>query len=234
MHLVMFDVDGTLVAGNGIDDICFAEAVKYVLGVSEIDTNWSHYSNVTDSGITSEIVEKYLLRRAEARDINEVRHSYLIRLGREIEKNPRCFQSTLGASKLIADLRSMGSVCMCIATGGWRDAAVLKLGVASISVSDIPLASSDDSHERETIMLVAFERARAYADCEAFDSVLYIADHRWDFANSKKLGYSFMGIGTNEHALELRRAGAIHVQPDFTDKEYIFRILDTAMNKQFG
>lgn len=77
IHLVMFDVDGTLVVGNGIDDICFSEAVKDVLGVGQVDTDWSHYSNVADSGITSEIIQKNLFRKAEDGDICAVRHSYL-------------------------------------------------------------------------------------------------------------------------------------------------------------
>ena len=117
---------------------------------------------------------------------------------------------------------------MCIATGGWRDAALLKLGAVGISIENIPLASSDDSHERESIMLLAHERARIRMNCEAFNSVLYVADHVGDFANSKKLGYSFVGIGSGEHGLELRRVGAIHVQPDFTNKDYFFRVLGMA------
>jgi beta-phosphoglucomutase-like phosphatase (HAD superfamily) len=86
-HLVMFDVDGTLVIGNEIDRVCFSETVKDVLGIHQIDTNWSHYSNVTDSGITSEIIQKNLTRKAEERDILAIRQSYLARLRHETEKN---------------------------------------------------------------------------------------------------------------------------------------------------
>ena len=39
LHLVMLDVDGTLVIGNGIDDVCFSEAMKEVLGIDNIDTD---------------------------------------------------------------------------------------------------------------------------------------------------------------------------------------------------
>lgn len=228
MRLVMFDVDGTLVTGNGIDDACFTEAIIDTLGVGQVDTDWSHYANITDSGIVSEIVEKNLSRNADEHDIRVVRQAYLKRLKHGIENNPHSFQPVPGASELIIDLHSMKGVCVCIATGGWREAAVLKLKTAGILTADIPLASSDDSQKRESIMLAALDRARVHANCERFDCVLYIADHHWDFANSKKLGYSFMGIGSGEQAQKLRGAGAVHVLPDFTDREYFFRVLDTA------
>lgn len=68
MLLVMFDVDGTLIQWNDIDRICYSEAVKEALGIAQIDTNWAHYTHVTDSGITSEIIEKKLFRIPEDRD----------------------------------------------------------------------------------------------------------------------------------------------------------------------
>ena len=58
MHVVSFDIDGTLVASVGFDAELYAEAVREVLGV-EIDTDWSRYENVTDSGILEEILDKH-------------------------------------------------------------------------------------------------------------------------------------------------------------------------------
>ena len=224
-HLIMFDVDGTLVIGNGIDDVCFSEAVKEVLGIDNIDTDWSHYLHVTESGITSKIIEKNLSRKAEKRDILAVRQSYLVRLRHITEMNPCSFRPVPGASELIADLRSMEDVCLCIATGGWRDIALLKLRLAGISAGDIPLASSDDSLERESIMLLAEERSRIHKTCPAFNQVVYVADHVRDFLNARKLDYHFVGLGSGERAQELRLAGATHVQPDLTDKGYFLRVL---------
>lgn len=225
MLLVMFDVDGTLVKGNGIDDVCFSEAIKDVLGVGQIDTDWSHYSNVTDSGITSEIIEKHLSRRAKQSDINSVRQSYLKRLQHEIGNDAQSFQATPGASEVLTDLFSMDGVCVTIATGGWRDSALLKLETAGISLEKIPIASSDDAHERESIMKRAYERARAYANCKEFQPVVYVGDHPWDYVNSKKLDYDFVGIGSGNQALELRQAGVIHILPDLVNKDYFFRVL---------
>ena len=96
-NLVMFDVDDTLVKGNGVDSVCYCKAIEEVLGIVGIDTNWSRYSNVTDSGITSEIVQTTLSRKAEHSDITAVRRSYLARLSCEIAKNPHSFKAIPGA-----------------------------------------------------------------------------------------------------------------------------------------
>jgi hypothetical protein len=86
MYLVMFDVDGTLFRGNEIDDVCFSEAIKGVLGIDQFDTDWSHYLNVSDSGITSEIIENHLSRKATESVVASVRQSYLSRLRDEVGK----------------------------------------------------------------------------------------------------------------------------------------------------
>jgi len=225
MFLAMFDIDGTLVRGNGIDDVCFSEAIKGVLGIGQFDTDWSHYSNVSDSGITSEIIENHLSRKATERDIASVRQSYLSRLRDEIGKDFNHFQVTPGARALITDLHLLDSVCISVATGGWLDSALLKLNTVGILLDNIPIASSDDAHERESIMKISYERGSTQVGCREFQSVLYIGDYPWDYVNSRKLGYKFLGIGSGNQAERLKRAGVAHIMPDLSDKEYFFKVL---------
>ena len=225
----MFDVDGTLVRGNGIDDICFSEAIRDVLKVGQFDTDWSQYSNVSDSGITSEVIEKHCMRRATEVDITSVRQSYLSKLKDAVEKDANIFQATPGAKELIADLISIDGVSVAVATGGWRDSALLKLETVGIPFDNIPIASSDDAHERELIMRKSHDSALAYANCTEFQSVLYVGDHPWDFVNSTKLGYRFLGIGFGSQEHKLKQAGVTHIMPDLTDKDYFFKILFQAL-----
>ncbi len=159
MNLLIFDVDGTLVNSNGMDDVCFVEAVKEVLNIQLSDTDWFRYSLVTDSGITAEIIRKNLSREANETDIIAVRQVYVTRLKREIERNPECFQPTPGAPELFSRLLSEENICACIATGGWRDSALLKLAVTGINTKNVPFASSDDSCRREEILSLAYKRA---------------------------------------------------------------------------
>ena len=55
MHLVMFDIDGTLVDSAGFDSELYVEAVRSVLNV-EIDSDWNAYEHVSDSGILEEVL----------------------------------------------------------------------------------------------------------------------------------------------------------------------------------
>jgi beta-phosphoglucomutase-like phosphatase (HAD superfamily) len=227
MKLMIFDVDGTLVSSNGIDDVCFVEAVKEVLGIHLRDTDWSQYSLATESGITAEIIKKHTLREAQETDIIAVRRAYVARLKREIERNPDCVQPIPGAPELFSKLRSEENICACIATGGWRDSALLKLAAAGINTENIPFASSDDSCIREEILSLAYKLALIHRRYRVFDRVMYVADHAEDFENSKKLGFGFIGIGNSEQALELKRRGVVHVKPDFIDIDQFVWILNT-------
>ena len=55
MHLVVFDVDGTLVDSSEINGRLYREAVETELGI-KVDDDWSRYRHVTDSGILNEIM----------------------------------------------------------------------------------------------------------------------------------------------------------------------------------
>jgi phosphoglycolate phosphatase-like HAD superfamily hydrolase len=52
-----------------------------------------------------------------------------------------------------------------------------------------------------------------------------VGDRLWDFENSRRLGYDFVGVGGGERGLGLRRAGAEHVLHDLTDWHYFLGVL---------
>ncbi len=56
MHLIVFDVDGTLVDLNEFYDRLYELAVQTVLGI-KIDNDFSRYQNVTVSGILDEMID---------------------------------------------------------------------------------------------------------------------------------------------------------------------------------
>src|SRR4051794_20144049 len=55
MHLVMFDIDGTLTKTMKIDEECFVRSLAEIHGFTDVETDWSRYKHTTDSGIFHEI-----------------------------------------------------------------------------------------------------------------------------------------------------------------------------------
>lgn len=50
VHLVMFDIDGTLLDSTEFDGRIYAEVIHEVLGIV-VDRDWSTYPHVTDGGL---------------------------------------------------------------------------------------------------------------------------------------------------------------------------------------
>jgi beta-phosphoglucomutase-like phosphatase (HAD superfamily) len=62
MKLAIFDIDGTLTETNEVDDECFVKAFAASHQITEIETDWTKYTHVTDSGLVSEIFRQKLGR----------------------------------------------------------------------------------------------------------------------------------------------------------------------------
>jgi len=208
VHLVMLDIDGTLTQSNEVDAHCFIDAVKAVTNLKEIDSDWGSYRHVTDSGIASEIVERQLGRSITDEELLGIRRRFVESLRCAAKGDPQLFAPIPGAPRAVEALRGRRDVALALATGGWEEAARLKLATAGFPWPEIPMASSNDSDEREEIMILAHERARGAYQVNAFDTRTLIGDGIWDVRASRNLGYHFIGIASGEQAHRLRAEGA--------------------------
>ena len=77
MHLIMFDLDGTLLKSNTLDIHCFSGAFSCVMGIENIESDWTDYKYVTDEGIVSEIVARQLNRPATKNEILNIKHNII-------------------------------------------------------------------------------------------------------------------------------------------------------------
>ena len=186
MHHVMFDIDGTLVESYQLDSQCFVDAVKDVTGLS-INSDWSKYQHVTDSGILNEALNPY-----EALNMKEVepkvKQCFLKNLEASLSHQP--INEVLGASSFLELLKSMNNIVISLATGGWKESAILKLNSAGINFSSIPLASSNDHQSRVEIMKLASKRA-----ISGRYPCTYFGDGEWDKEACNHLGYNFVLVG---------------------------------------
>ena len=225
MHLVMFDVDGTLTQTKEIDAECFIAAIKMAFNINHIDTDWSKYKYFTDSGIFSEIFESHFQRKPDSIDLDLMKNCFLKNLNKTILKSKSCCSEICGAVTAFNRLRNDKDYVLSFATGCWRESATIKLKCAGFNFSDIPFASCADSMERETIMLISLDRAKRNYNVPNFRSITYVGDGIWDVVASKNLGFNFIGIAEENNKQMLIDAGARFIIPDFKDFDRFFKML---------
>jgi len=191
MHLIVFDIDGTLADSNAFDGQLYVKALESVLGV-RIDSNWTSYENVTDSGILDEILAKeippgdhsHLRSQAQSVFVGLVA-DYMHDRGGRIPEIP-------GARAFVERLAAHPDVALAFATGGWQQTAMMKLRGIGLEPEGLCLASASDAISRLEIMKLAEARALAGDNIERRT---YFGDGLWDQRVSAELGYDFIGIG---------------------------------------
>ena len=110
-----------------------------------------------------------------------------------------------------------------VATGSWRESALLKIRSAGLVVE--VLATCDDSPEREEIVQMSVERAQSQYHLPTDTPVTLVGDAPWDVQVATDLQLQFVGIGSGRQAARLFECGAKHVLEDFTDVERFLELV---------
>jgi phosphoglycolate phosphatase-like HAD superfamily hydrolase len=218
MHLVLFDIDGTLTLTNEVDNSCYLCALGEALGATEIDTDWAKYRDVTDSGIASVLWEARYGAPPSSAQLDAVRERFVTLLEQAFAHDPAACRAVPGAAAILAALAERADFAVGLATGGWLESARLKLHHAGLGEREFPLASASDACAREAIMALAVKRAAARWGVPCFQSIVYVGDAVWDVRASRNLGYHFIGIGSAGQAVRLRGEGAKCVIADYGDQ----------------
>ena len=209
MHLVMFDIDGTLVDSAGFDTQLYVEAVRSVLGF-EINSDWNSYEHVSDSGILEEVLGRAWPDSEHAELAARVQERFVALVGEYLRRAPGALREIAGAKLLVERLVALPNVRVGIATGGWEPTAKLKLAHVGIGTDGIGFASSSDARARTDIMRLAAQRALRGG---TYARATYFGDGAWDRRASEELGYGFVAVGCGvAHPVaypDLREADAI-------------------------
>jgi phosphoglycolate phosphatase-like HAD superfamily hydrolase len=216
MHLVMFDIDGTLTESMKVDEECFVRSFKAVFGFADINTDWSHYPRTTDSGIFHDVFTLRIGRSPTAQETSQFREHFIQLLAAASSQSP--FIPVAGADRLLSRLAQGGSHRVSLATGAWRESARLKMASAGMCYEDFPSASADDALDRESIMRLSRQRA-AERYGESFACTVYVGDGVWDARACRGIGIPFIGIATGSRATRLSAEGAVRVFSDYSDTD---------------
>jgi phosphoglycolate phosphatase-like HAD superfamily hydrolase len=229
MHLVMFDLDGTLVDSNAIDSNCYLQALVDVFGfdLDRINRDWSNYPHITDAGILRTLCQTELGREPTIIERQHYQQRFLALLTIAVGDQP--LQEILGARDILQHLSADPNYAIALATGSWGRTAQFKLHQTNLTGLISPTASADDSYTRVEIMQCAHQRATACYGRSQFTKITYIGDGVWDGIASGQLDYQFIGIGTDnelrQQASALLAHGATAVFPNYQNLAAIMSML---------
>jgi len=189
VHAVVFDIDGTILQSAAVDDELYRRAVFSVLGHVQFRPSLADYDYVSDSGILAQILADNALDD-DAELVGAVKAHFVSGLTAHIAANGP-FEEIPGAKRTLETLNRSANHSVAIATGGWRESALLKLQTAGFGELDVPVATSDDARDRKEIMRVALSHLGSN-----FSSVTYFGDGPWDRDATIELGWRFVAVGS--------------------------------------
>lgn len=216
MHLIIFDIDGTLVDSVKTDDECFIQTFQELHEIVLKDVDWSTFPHVTDSGLSKVIFQQYLKREPSEDELIAFKTHFL----RLIEQRKAELIEVEGARKTIEYLMELPDISIAFATGGWKETAQLKLKQIGVFPSDLVFISANDHYDRAVITKMAITQSQAKEQLEHFETITYIGDGLWDFDTSQQLGIQFIGIDAHQ-SQRLKQAGAFQVLDSLADVQQL-------------
>jgi len=228
LKLAIFDIDGTLTNTNSVDNECFVQALAEAHAITEIDTDWAAYPHTTDSGITQHVFQEQFGRDPEEAELDKFKCCFVNMLSEQFQTNSSGFAEIAGAAIALNKLKREPDWAVAIATGCWRESALLKLRAAKIDSDGIPAAYAEDGLSREEILQAAVSQSLEQYRLSSFEKIVSIGDGLWDVRTARRLNFTFLGVGGGESAEMLHRAGAKHVIEDFADYGRLVSFLNEA------
>lgn len=193
----MFDIDGTLIQSHSFEDDYYKSAIKEVTGI-DIESDWSTYPYVTDRGILMTFIEQ------QAPNLNldtiepQVKASFIKQIDERLSHSP--IQEVIGAKDFLTRLHEDENFIVSLATGGWKETALLKLESAGFDTSQLILSSSNDHHSRTELMKLSAKKAGDIGNL----SFTYFGDAEWDLRACNKLNVNLVIIGNRvQHSQNL-------------------------------
>ena len=208
MHLILFDIDGTLLlCGRQVKGI-FSSALEEVFGkTGELDGY--DFAGKTDTQIAGDLMASAgLSAEAIEEGLPQVKEIYLDKLERELDGEK--MQLLEGVNQLLPGLSARDDVCLGLLTGNWERGARTKLSRFDLNWYFPFGAFGDEQTDRMQLPPLALERAEEYAGrrFEPAQTVI-VGDSVLDVACARAHGITALAVATGKTpAEELEEAGA--------------------------
>lgn len=221
-HLVLFDIDGTLLssAASGRDAIhaAFAEVLDDLAPLEGV-----RFDGKTDPQIVRELYAAAGREQdATPERITALLERYVDHLERTLAQRAGQVRPLPGIVALLDALERRADVCLGLLTGNVSRGAALKLGAAGLDIARFRLGAygSDHAH-RPALPAIAVERAAAVMGHRPVGHrVVIIGDTPADVTCGQGIGARAVGVATGWYSGEqLAAAGAHAVFERFDDVE---------------
>ena len=188
MDAVIFDIDGTLLHSVDADEALFTRAIQTIIDDAVIRPAYGDYTHMSDAGIVAGVLEDNGFDATS--EVGDQIKAYFLELLNEHVETVGPFPQFPGAGDYLQQYVDSSQHQVAIATGCWRDSALLKLRSAGFGHIDVPVATSDDAMDRIGIMRHALAQMPG-----EFRSITYYGDGEWDQRATAELGWNFVAVG---------------------------------------
>ncbi len=221
-QLVLFDIDGTLVLTGGAGKRGMTRAFEALFGVPDAFAAVS-LAGRTDTSILTDALDLHSIP-VTAEDIAAFRSRYLEYLREEVARTTVGKQVLPGILPLLEALTDSPDAFLGLLTGNYTEAAEVKLAHFDLWRYFRCGAFGEDAHDRNHLVPIALDRARACGlpSAVASDDVVVVGDTPRDVACAQAHGARVVAVATGEFSADqLRDAGADSVFEDFFETELV-------------
>ena len=221
-HLVLFDIDGTILSADGAASRAFRQALTEVYGTSGPRNGYS-FAGRTDPQIARDLLTMAGLEsdRIEA-GFSAAWSRYLELL--EVELGRTTVTLFPGVARLIDEVESAEAGVLGLLTGNIAEGARRKLGAVGIDRDRFVVgAFGSDHHDRRELPAIAVDRAEQTTG-RRFEgkSVVIIGDTPYDIACGEHLGVRTIAVATGSFSGdELAACGPDHLFADLSDTDAV-------------
>lgn len=223
-HLLLWDIDGTLILSGGAGLRALQRALREAFGI-EGSLDDIEFGGRTDTWIMREVFRKFSLP-ATAENFSRFFDRYIDALPAELA-NPQA-RVLPGVREILRAAATHGGFAQGLLTGNMRRGAELKLTHHGLWDHFAFGAFADDSEHRNELGPHAVRRAlERHGINFAADDVWVIGDTPHDIACGKAIGARTLAVATGSATLEQLRAQAPTAAiADLTDTAAVLRLLE--------
>jgi phosphoglycolate phosphatase len=214
--LFLFDIDGTLVSGDGAGRRAFDRACLEILGVAgALDA--IKLDGMTDPLILAHVFERHFQRKGGFKESQRVLDRYLELLPDELRASKKYWVHE-GVHEALELLEKRGAA-VGLATGNLREGARLKLEQVQLWHRFAFGGFACDAADRAELVAIGITRGRAhYGKPISDDQVWVIGDTPRDVHAAHKAGARAVGVATGSYDVAaLRESGADVAVPTLRD-----------------